>query len=266
MYSWVQRLRSLRHRLSLGISERLRWSRGPYREKPARELPVLPAERAQRIAALRDRYQARFESELGVSSSLNNYEYLDILDGAFRGAALTREGGVVCDVGSASFWYAPALHAFFRPQRLIGVEVEGHRLLRGFRSRIDYARGYVSLVPNAEFVVADYAAYSRSADVITAWFPFLTPNAILAWRLPLSLLAPARLIARVRDNLAPGGIFFMANHGPREAQRAEELCIAAGLMLVWKGGTSSVLGTHRLEPPMVSLWRAGGAKIYQGDP
>ena len=36
---------------------------------------------------------------------------------------------------------------------------------------------------------------AKPADLITAWFPFLTPAAILAWRLPLSLLAPERLFA-----------------------------------------------------------------------
>jgi hypothetical protein len=35
---------------------------------------------------------------------------------------------VLCDVGCASFWYAATLQSFFRPDRLVGVEVEGHRL------------------------------------------------------------------------------------------------------------------------------------------
>ncbi len=39
-------------------------------------------------------------------------------------------GGVLCDIGCASFWYAATLQTFFRPDRMVGVEVEGHRLFR----------------------------------------------------------------------------------------------------------------------------------------
>ena len=68
---------------------------------------------------------------MNAATSTNNYEYLDILDRAWADSGLQRPaGGVVCDVGSASFWYAAALHAFFRPRELVGVEVEGHRLFK----------------------------------------------------------------------------------------------------------------------------------------
>jgi hypothetical protein len=30
-------------------------------------------------------------------------------------------------------------------------------------------------LPNARFVVGDYAEFREPADIITAWFPFLTP-------------------------------------------------------------------------------------------
>lgn len=56
-------------------------------------------------------------------------------------------------------------------------------------------------LPNARFIVADYATCELPADVVTAWFPVVTPTAILAWRLPLSLLAPERLFRRIYHNL-----------------------------------------------------------------
>ena len=58
--------------------------------------------------------------------------------------------------GCASFWYAAALEAFFRPRALVGVDVEGYRLFKDGRTRSDYAAGYVGQRPNARFVVADY--------------------------------------------------------------------------------------------------------------
>jgi hypothetical protein len=51
----------------------------------------------------------------------------------------------------------------------------------------------------------------------------------LAWRLPLTLLAPERLCRQIRHNLRPGGLYFMVNHGLEEAALANGCCIAAGL-------------------------------------
>jgi SAM-dependent methyltransferase len=256
VYSLLQRLRSLRHRFWYGVSESVRWSRGAYRETATGELPALPAEQAQRIAALKGRYQVCFEAGLCAATSVRNYEYLGILDEVWAGAGLARpEGGAsLCDVGCASFWYAAALHAFFRPRSLVGVEVEGHRLFKDARTRIDYAAGYVAPLPNTRFALADYLTFREPADVITAWFPFVTPAAILAWRLPLSLLAPERLLRRVRDNLNPAGQFVMVNHGPEEADLAGSLCVAAGMTRRSRGAASRVLCGYRKAPPVVSIW------------
>jgi SAM-dependent methyltransferase len=255
MYSLLQQLRSWRHGFWFGISKRVRWSRGIHRETPARELPALSREQTERIAALRARYQVRFEATLNASTSLNNYEYLDILDRAWAasGSAMGR-GGTLCDVGCASFWYAASLQTFFRPDRMVGVDVEGHRLFRDGRTRIDYASGYLAGMPEARFVVADYAGFREPADLITAWFPFVTPAAILAWRLPLSLLAPARLFASIEHNLRPGGLFVMINHGLQEATLAEQLCIAAGLRLTSRHGEAGMLSRERAQPPLLSCW------------
>jgi hypothetical protein len=160
----------------------------------------------------------------------------------------------LCDVGCASFWYATTLHAFFRPRSLVGVEVEGHRLFKDARARIDYAAGYVAPLPNTRFAVADYLGFCEPADVITAWFPFLTPAAILAWRLPLSLLAPDRLLRRVCANLSLAGHFVMVNHGPEEADLAGRLCVAAGMTGNSRRTISCALCGYREAPPVVSIW------------
>lgn len=207
------------------------------------------------MAVLRSRYQVQFEQRLGERSSTINYEYLDLLDRAWATSGRIRpRGGVICDVGCASFWYAAALNAFFRPDRLIGVEIEGYRLFRDGRARIDYAAGYVADVPNAEFLVADYTRLELPADTITAWFPFLTSTAILAWRLPLSLLRPESLFARIKHNLKEGGLFVMVNHGPSEADLAAARCAAAGLSQLGRWQDPGVLSNYRLAPPVLSWW------------
>ena len=255
MYSLLQRLRSLRHRLAYELSERVRWSRGPYLETPAGALPRLPAAQMRRIGELQRRHGVRFESELKLETALNNYEYLDILDRAWPGGAAPPAAELLCDVGCASFWYAAALDAFFRPKAMVGVEVEGYRLFRDGRARCDHAAGYLARRPHARFVVADYRGYEQPADLITAWFPFLTPTAILAWRLPLAFLEPEALLRRVRRNLTPGGRFVMINHGLEEGRRAHQLCIAADLAPEWQSVRPSSLNARRVVPPVVSCWR-----------
>src|SRR6202021_1494460 len=255
MYSSLQRLRSLRHSFWYAVSERIRWSRGAFEETPARELCIVDREQSQRIAALRDRYQVQFELRMSAATSVNNYEYLDILDRGWSESGMGRPaGGEICDIGCASFWYAATLQTFFRPDRMVGVEVEGHRLFRDGRARIDYAAGYLLRLPNARFVIADYAGHCEPSDIITAWFPFLTPTAILAWRLPLSLLAPERLFQQIYHNLNPGGMLVMVNHGEEEASRGQELCSAAGFRRVGYLAEPGVLSTQRLSPAILSCW------------
>jgi hypothetical protein len=192
---------------------------------------------------------------MNAATSANNYEYLDILDRAWADCGLPHpEGGVLCDVGSASFWYAAALNAFFRPRELVGVEVEGHRLFKDGHSRIDYAAGYVGQIPGARFLVADYVECDLPADVITAWFPFMTPAALLAWRLPLSMLAPERLFVRIYRNLRPKGLLVLVNHGAAEAAIARGLCDAAGLKPVSSFAEPGPLSGHRVCPALLSCW------------
>jgi len=256
MVTFFQRLRSLRHGVCYGISERLRWSRGTFHETPAHELSPATLQQAQRIAALQSRYQVKFEDHLSAPTSYNNYEYLDILDRAWNASDMARPvGGYLCDVGCANFWYAEALQAFFRPSAMVGVEVEGYRLYRDGHTRIDYAAGYLARVPNANFLIADYGRCELPADLITAWFPFVTARSILAWRLPLQLLDPARMFERIRANLRPDGLFVMVNHGPHEARIATELCIAAGLSCLHAAHAPGVFSGHRAQPAHLSCWR-----------
>ena len=256
MYSWLQRLASLRHRFSYRLSERVRRRGGAHVETPAHTLPALPGEQGERIAALRARYHVNFETHLNAATSVRNYEYLDLLDRGFVSAGVAPPcAGALCDVGCANFWYARALYAFFRPTSLTGIELEGYRRYRDGHSRIDYAAGYIAELPCARFEIADYLRVDERADVITAWFPFVTATAILAWRLPLSLLRPQALFLKVAENLETDGLFVMVNHGPDEARTAAALCSAAGLVRVFAGAVGGALSAYRALPPMLSIWR-----------
>jgi hypothetical protein len=135
----------------------------------------------QRIEQLQRHFEVRFEQHVRQLTSLKQYDYLDILEQAWSALKLPRSrGGVVQDIGSSNFCYAPVLHAFFRPTELLGIEVEGYRIYINGYSRLDYAQGYIQHLPNTQFIVGDYACYERLADIVTLWYPFVTPNPILA--------------------------------------------------------------------------------------
>jgi hypothetical protein len=162
------------------------------------------------------------------------------------------DGGILQDIGSSNFWYAAVLHVFFRPAETVGIELDGHRISINGYSRLDYAHGYIQDLPNTRFFVGDYARYNHPADVVTAWYPFVTPGPVLAGGMPLSLLAPRALFNQVVKNLQPHGLFFMVNQGSEEAAIAAAWCEKVGLA---RYGTRALKATLRSRLPAVaSYW------------
>jgi len=253
-YTVGQRLRSCYHALWYGLGERLRWSRGMYCERPVGQLALLSRGQQARIELLRRRFDIRFEAHCAALTSLKNYDYLDMLDQSWMAYGQPRPvGGVVHDVGASNFWYARALHAFFQPAELTGIEVEGYRIYSNGYSRWDYAQGYVKDLPGTKFVAADYSGYAAPTDTVVAWYPFVTPAPVLAWRMPLGLFAPQALFSRIASNLNPGGLFVMVNQGPEEAECAAGFCRQAGLVFRSSCHPRALLRARRM-PPVISIW------------
>lgn len=252
--SLTDRLRSGYHRFWYEASQALRWSRGTFRGEPPGALNELSPSQRDRIQELVSGYGTRFELRYAAETALLNYAYLDLLDRARRELTWTVPTKQhTCDLGSAHFAYAAALHTFFRPKTLTGVEVDGHRLYCNGRSRIDYARGHIQDLSNTEYVTADYRQYTKPADIITGWYPFVTPKPLLAWRLPLSLFDPAAVFAQIAKNLRIGGLFIMINHSTTEAKIARSLLEGVGLVC-----TNQYVHEIPLRPrtpyPVLTLW------------
>ncbi len=257
-YSFQQRVRSGYHGFWYHLGERVAWSRGIYRERPTGRLQGLTGIQQERIAALRRQFHIRFEQRAEQLTALKQYDYLDSLDQAWSAMRLPHSvGGIVHDLGSSNFWYASVLDAFLRPTELLGVEVEGHRIYTNGYSRLDYAHGYIQDLPNAQFIVGDYAGYDHPADVVTAWYPFVTPDPELAWRMPLSVLAPHTLFSRVAHNLTPHGLSVMVNQGQDEAAIAAAWCEKVGLVQYGSCEVRTLLRSRR--PAVVSCWTSSHA-------
>ena len=144
------------------------------------------------------------------------------------------------------------------------LKSKGHRIYTNGYSRLDYAHGYIQDLPNTQFIVGDYAGYDHPADVVTAWYPFVTPDPVLAWRMPLSVLAPHALFSRVARNLTPHGLFVMVNQGRDEAAIAAAWCEKVGLVRYGSCEVRTLLRSRR--PAVVSCWtsaHASHASPYQ---
>ena len=252
-FSLPQLLLSRCHACRYYLEKRLAWSRGSYREPPAEQLRGLSGIQQERIASLKRRFRVRFEQEVEQGTALKQYDYLDILAQAWAAWKLPHStGGILQDIGSNNFWYAAVLHTFFRPTETVGIELEGHRLYINGYSRLDYAHGYIQDLPNTRFFVGDYTSYDHPADVVTAWYPFVTPGVVLAWGMPLSLWTPRALFDQVVNNLQPHGLFFMVNQGREEAAIAAAWCERVGLV---RYGTRVLKATlHSRLPAVASYW------------
>ena len=188
MYSLLQRLRSLRHGFWFEVSERLRWSRGAFEETPARELCNVELEQGERIAALRERYQVQFEQRISARTSANNYEYLDMLDRGWSESGLEQPAG-----GSAlrhrlrQFLVRGDAAGILPPgtidrRRSGGTPAVSRAGTRGSTTR----PATVRQLPNARFVVADYAGCRAAGGCdyrLVSRSSRRQP--LLAWRLPL---------------------------------------------------------------------------------
>jgi len=257
--SLPDRLRSGYHRLWYEASQALGWSRGMVKEALDDILDNLTLTLSQRtrIKELSAEYGRPFEVSYLPETALLNYAYLDLLDRARQALNWTvMAKQQVCDVGCANFAYSAALHAFFQPAQLVGVEIDGHRLYCNGRSRLDYARGYIQDLPQTEYVTTDYRHYTRPADIITAWYPFVTPKPLLAWRLPLNLFNPGALFAQVANNLIIGGLFIMINHSPDEADVARGIAEDVGLVCAGHYVHEAPL-RPRAEYSVLTLWHHG---------
>lgn len=252
-YSIRQRLVSRYHSFWYRLGQEVAWSRGTYRERPCEQLNEVSGVVRQRIEQLQRYFDVRFEEDARQLTALKQYDYLDILEQAWSALKLPHSrGGVVQDIGSSNFWYAPVLHTFFRPTELLGIEVEGYRIYINGYSRLDYAQGYIQHLPNTRFIVRDYACYERPADIVTLWYPFVTPNPVLSWRLPLYVFSPRTLFVRIARNLQPHGRVVMINQGREEASMASSFCRTVGLVRLGCCELRTPLRPRR--PPVLSVW------------
>jgi len=190
------------------------------------------------------------------SIALANYLYFDLLDRAYHAFQWMPDSGMtLVDMGSQHFYYAQALHVFFQPRKLTGVEVEGYRVCQDGYSRFDYATAYIRDLPNTQYQVMDFCDFTEAADGITCFYPFVEP-ALVRWRLSLKVFRPELLAQTMARVLRPKGFLFMVNCGEEEGVNACRLMAGVDLKLVGQLIYPDPL-TEWKEFPVMSLWEKG---------
>jgi len=237
------------------IQRTMKWSKPHFEEPAAGILQDLNTHQTQRIQQLKSADAVAFEDRLRHTLALTNYQYLDLLDRARQQFLWQPDpGGHLVDVGSQNFYYAPVLHAFFQPQSLTGIEVEGYRIYQDGYSRFDYATAYIRGLSNTQYRVMDFCEFDEPVDGITCFYPFLEPKALVRWRLPLKVFRPELMAYTMARVLRPKGFVFMVNRGEAEGAIAKDLMANTNLRLVGQWTCSDPL-TEWNGPPIISLWK-----------
>lgn len=255
---WPASLHSRFNAWRLALDARRRQAPRRYVEMPAGSLAGLSPALAERIAALSTGYGVCFEQHLDRATALENYLYLDVLDQLKASAPKIllwpQAQSQLLDVGCKNFYYVRALAAAFSPQALLGIELEGHRRYRNGHSRSDYAAHYVAGVPGAAFQVADVCDWRQPAAVVSCWYPFISPQTVLTWGLPLSVFDPPTFFMQLARCVAQGGHLFMVNQGVAEWQLAQQWLASTPLRCMQQRVIESPL-LPRPASPVVSWWQ-----------
>ena len=236
-------LRAPANELGFAVRASLRWSRGAPEPDALASAPTFAwapsllreslearAEQLERVYAVSER-----AADLAPELRARNYARLEQLHRLAGGrAAPCSDDGLVraADFGCGDFHYAPALSRWLTraglaaPRRTVlrGLESDAFGVYRDGHSRADHGRARAAASSTEGDVVRFEVADATSTrlpeqDVVTLFFPFLTPYACLRWRAPLSRLRPRRMLERAVASLRPGGWLVVFNQTPREHAR-----------------------------------------------
>ncbi|QQR80390.1 MAG: hypothetical protein IPJ69_13980 [Deltaproteobacteria bacterium] len=236
----------------------LSWSRPGYFEKSMGDLSAFDKPLQEEMLKLKSHYSMAYEERLSEENTRDNYFYLHLLDQSQKNwNFVSRQSEIlpeVLDVGSKNFYYVDTLHAFFKPKRLVGLEVDGHTIYHDLHSRKDYASYYLKPYPEACYVIENIFDYTGSFDIITCFYPFVFSETAINWSLPLSFFNPEKFFLKIESLLKNNGLFWMLNHGEEEWEAAQKILAQTKLQPVGNFTEHSPLSSCD-SAACVSLWK-----------
>lgn len=137
----------------------------------------------------------------------------------------------ILDAGCHDFSRAESLHEFFREQKpaLTGIDADPYFV--GGR-----AKRRAQALPNTSYLRANlfHWAPEESFDLVTAFFPFVSPHPALAWGLPHSWGDPHLWIRALERCLAPEGAVFTSHQGDWEEREFAEAIQNSSLQTIFR--------------------------------
>jgi hypothetical protein len=143
----------------------------------------------------------------------------------------------VADVGARNFALAPVIREMLLPipADIHGFEIDAFRRLVNFRTRADYGHYYARRTPGATYHPYDFMRWEQDLDLILLLHPFVKPEPLLSWGLPLSTFRPEALFAHCRKLLtARQGKLIFCSPTPEEFALSTQFAERAGFKVVQK--------------------------------
>lgn len=238
-----EKLHSAQNRLGFALRTFLRGYGPPYQETagPKASLFVENLEAAGHAERLTDHYDLNALAEKASASRyLETLTYLDWLDCFFQAEpeafqqAFKGSAHLWLDVGAKNWSYVEALTSFLKRHRrtgafeLHGLEIDPNRRYVDFRTRKQYAEGYLGCLPPAIAGSTHYHSgnvldWQRPIDIISHFMPFVFREPHLAWGLPLSLFQPEDILRHELSLLKQDGLLLIVNQGEDEAEAQQAL-------------------------------------------
>ncbi|NJM12799.1 MAG: hypothetical protein HC889_13855 [Synechococcaceae cyanobacterium SM1_2_3] len=150
---------------------------------------------------------------------------LDVLD-RYLGPPTSAAPGL--DIGCKNGCYLPGLHAWTHGP-WDGVELDAHRRYWSLTTRRAHGERIARLLPGCRYIAGNVLDLHHSYGFITWFLPFLEPEPLQDWGLPLRFLMPLQLLEHVWSLLLPGGRLLVINQGEEEAELQQQLFQQAGI-------------------------------------
>jgi hypothetical protein len=167
----------------------------------------------------------------------------------------------IADVGTRTFSSVLSFEEVFQLQtqslELHGFEIDAYRRFTNFRTRADYGKYYAARVKAGYFHAVDFTTWSGHFDLIAMLHPFVTPEPLQAWGLPLKEFKPQLLFDHAAKNLLPSqGLLLLSSPNDDEFQKSLQLANNSGFWLLEKRQWAPQKGSLQKQPRLGALLRA----------
>tara|TARA_B100000683_G_scaffold277394_1_gene335664 strand:- start:6120 stop:7037 length:918 start_codon:yes stop_codon:yes gene_type:complete len=204
----------------------------------------LNADGLSRLEALESKYELNhWEKVCSASEFTGNCCFLDILD---RVTAHEKIQGPGLDIGSRSFWYAPALQGFL-PGEWLGVELDANQRYLTGETRKGYAEYMIRPWPAMHYQAGCLTDIKPSFGFITWFLPYVAIEPLQSSGLPERFFQPKDLLRHTMSLLADTGYLFIINQEREEAQIQESLFNQLGIQFQALGKIDSVFSVYEKE-------------------